>query len=181
MYVGSDEHSLPVLLHVFMRERNEIGGSSTSVADDNRHRRRVGDALQHGSNGVRASLQHQAQHGRLIVLRPAFRRDLLLLNALLEAFAQQQVAAVLADGAVVDEEEVGVVSVEDDAVAGGHRHRVVRRHTLQQKISTSPCFNTFFFQYKIYWCELELQRHCICTCTYTVHVPGACTCTCYLR
>ena len=61
----------PVLLCVFVRERQQIGGAPAAVAHHHRHWRRVGDALQYRAYRVSTALKHQRQYRRAVVFRSA--------------------------------------------------------------------------------------------------------------
>ncbi len=60
--------------------------------------------------------------------------DLLLGDVLLHFPAERHLAAKLADRAVVNKKEVGMVGIEDNIFALWHSHRVVRRDSLKDNM-----------------------------------------------
>jgi hypothetical protein len=54
-------------MHSLVREGEEVGRPARAVAHDHRHRRVVGDVLEHRSDGVGAALDDQADDGNAAV------------------------------------------------------------------------------------------------------------------
>ena len=59
--------------------------------------------------------------------------DLLLRYVFLEFFPEYDFRPVFADGPIVDQQEIGMVTVEDDVVGFGRGDRVIWGHGLKNK------------------------------------------------
>ena len=90
-----------------MGEGDEVSGPPRAITDDHGNRGRVSHIFQDRPDRVCATLDDEADQRRGEVRREPLRRD-----EPLELPPERDLGAVLADGGVVHEEEVGVVLVQ---------------------------------------------------------------------